>query len=57
MKSDDLNAWVNALKFLKNDAIRQQMGSYAYANFLENYTWASRVKEIIRLATQFNESK
>ena len=57
VKSDDLNAWIDALKLLKNNAVRQQMGSNAYAHFIENYTWSSRVKEIIKLATQFNESK
>lgn len=57
VKSDDLNAWVDALKLLKNDTVRQQMGSNAYAHFIENYTWSSRVKEIIKLVTQFNETK
>ena len=57
VKSDDLNAWVDALKLLKNAAVRQQMGSKAYTRFIENYTWAIRVKEIIKLATQFNATK
>ena len=57
VKSDDLNAWIDALKLLKNDAIRQKMGSNAYTCFIANYTWSSRVKEIIKLALQFNASE
>ena len=49
VKSDDLSAWVDALKLLKNDAVRQKMGSNAYTRFVENYTWTKRVKEIIKL--------
>lgn len=57
VKSDDLNAWVNALEHLKNRSIRLKKGANAFSHFIENYTWSRRAKEIIKLAIQFNAPK
>ncbi len=47
-KPDDVSAWANALKRLKDDKeLRDRLGETAQQKFLENYTWLARAKKVI----------
>ncbi|PSW57453.1 glycosyltransferase family 4 protein [Photobacterium leiognathi] len=44
---DDIDAWENALKILKNEKVRESIGINAYDDFIKNYTWDERVNRVL----------
>ena len=57
VKCDDVDAWVNAIEKLKDGSLRKELAANAYREFIENYTWTSRVKRILDSLAALNSSK
>lgn len=45
---DDINAWIKAIKLLKdNNDLRKTIANNAYQDFINNYTWIQRAEKVI----------
>jgi glycosyltransferase involved in cell wall biosynthesis len=45
---DDINAWINAIKLLKdNNDLRETIANNAYQDFINNYTWVKRAEKVL----------
>lgn len=47
VKSDDITAWQNAIKKLKDSSLRMTIAENAYNDFINNYTWLKRANYIL----------
>lgn len=47
VKSDDINAWQNAIKKLEDSSLRKTIAKNAYSDFINNYTWLKRANYIL----------
>ena len=49
VKSDSIQAWIDAIQKVKSKKVRENLSSNGYKHFVEKYTWNKRAKEIIKL--------
>ena len=47
VKHDDIRAWSAAIDSLRNDDLREKIGDSAYKDFLKNYTWDIRARNVL----------
>lgn len=45
---DDIEAWVQALRRLQDDSLRQKLGTEAATILVKNYTWTERARRVLR---------
>lgn len=45
---DNVDAWINAIKRLENDQLREKLANQAYLELKEKYTWKKRAERILK---------
>lgn len=51
VKPDLVEEWVGAITLLKDESIRNRLATNAYNDFIKNYTWGKRAKDIVSKMT------